>query len=97
MARAEGLQNIAVVLAALVGVLNQQGDGCAGGHALVNAAQDLHLIGFLALGDMAAGAWAAAIQIMLYVGLAQSHAGRTAVDDTADGRAVGFTKIGDCK
>ena len=64
---------------------------------MVNAAQDLHLIGFLALGDMAAGAWAAAIKIVLYVGLAQSHTGRTAIDDAANGRAVGFTKIGDCE
>jgi hypothetical protein len=55
------------------------------------------LIGFLALGDMATGAGTAAIQIMLYVGLAQSHAGRTAVDDAAYGRAVGFTEVGDCE
>ena len=93
----EGLQNVAVVLAALVGVLNQERDRRAGGHALVNAAQDLHLVRFLALGDVPTGAGTTPVQVVLYVGLAQSHAGRAAVDDAADGRAVGFTEVGDCK
>jgi hypothetical protein len=46
---------------------------------------------------VAAGAGAAAVQVGLDVGLAQGHAGRAAVDHAADGRAVGFTEIGDCE
>jgi hypothetical protein len=97
VAGAEGLQDVAVVLAALVGVADQQGDRRAGGPALVHAGEDLHRVGFVALRDELAGAGAAAVQIALDVGLAQGHAGRAAVDHAADGRAVGFTEVGDCE
>ena len=97
MAGSKGLQDIAVVFAALVGVLNQERDGCAGGHALIDATQDLHLVGLLALGHMAAGAGAAAVEVVLYVGLAQSHARWAAINHAANGQAVGFTKVGDCE
>ena len=54
-------------------------------------------IGLIALRDELGSAGAAAIQVVLDVGLAQIHAGRAAVDDAADGRAVGFTEVGDGK
>ena len=44
---------------------------------------------------MAAGAGAAAIEVVLDVGLAQGHARGAAVNHAANGRAVGFTKVGD--
>ena len=56
VARAEGLRDLAVVLAALVGVADQQADRRAGGLAFVDAREDLHPVRFLALGDVAAGA-----------------------------------------
>ncbi len=93
----EGLQDVAVVLAALVGVFDQEADRRAGGLALVHAGQDFHRVGFVALRHMAAGAGAAAIQITLNVGLRERHAGRAAVNHAANGRTVGFTKIGDCE
>jgi len=97
MSWAKGLQDVAVVFAALVGVVNQKRNRRAGGHALVDAAQDLHLVRLLALCHMAAGAGAAAVEVVLDVGLAQSHAWRAAVNHAADGWAVGFTKVGDCE
>ena len=51
MARAEGVQNIAVVFAALVGVFDEQANRRTGGFAFINAAQNLDRIGFVALGD----------------------------------------------
>ena len=97
MAWAEGLQNLAIVLAALVGIANQQTDRSAGSTAFIHTRENLDLIGFLPLRDMAAGAGAAPIQIRLDVGHGQLHARWTAVDHAANGRAVGFTKAGDCK
>jgi hypothetical protein len=97
MARAEGLQDVAVVLAALVGVLDQQANRRAGGQALVHAREDLHRIGLVALGNEFTGAGATPVQIGLDVGLAQGQARRAAVDHAANGRAMGFTKVGDRK
>ena len=97
MAGAKALRNGAVILAALVGIADQQGDGGAGGFTLVHATQDFDRVGLVALGDVAAGAGAAAVQVGLDIGLAQSHAGGAAVDHAANGRAVGFTKVGDCE
>jgi hypothetical protein len=93
--RAKGLQNIAVVFAALVGVLDQQANRCARGLALENARQDLHLVGFIALRHVPAGTGATAVKFDLNISLAQQHARRAAVNHAANGWAVGFTKVGD--
>ncbi len=97
VAGAEGVQQVAVILAALVGVLDQQRDRRAGGQAFVDARQDLHPVGFLALRDVAAGAGATAVELGLDVGFGQRQAGRAAVDDAADRRAVALAEIGDAK
>ena len=97
MAGAEGVEDVAVVLAALVGVLDQQADWCAGGEAFINAGQDLHRVGLVALRHKAAGAGAAAVEVVLDVGFRQRHSWRAAVDDTADGWAMAFAEIGDAK
>ena len=94
---AEGVEQVAVVLAALVGVVDQQRNRRAGGAAFEHAAQNLHRVGFVALGHVAAGAGAAAVQVALDVRLRQLHAGRAAVNHTPDCRAVGFSKVGDRK
>ena len=94
---AKALRDVAVVLAALVLVADQQADRRAGGVALVDAGQDLHLVGLLPLGDELAAAGAAPVQLGLDVGLRQRQAGRAAVDHAADGRAMGFTEIRDGK
>ena len=95
VAGAEGLGDVAVVLAALVFVADQQRDRRAGGLAFVHAGEDFHRIGFAALGDVARGAGLAAVEIMLDVGLGERHAGRAAVDHAADGGAVRFAENGD--
>jgi len=46
MARAELLGDGGVILAALVGVADQQRDGGAGGAAFVDAGQNLDVVGF---------------------------------------------------
>ena len=92
MAGTEGLCDVAVFLAALIFVSNQQCNGRAGRSALKDAGQDFHRVRFLALGDVARRAGLAPVQIMLDVGLAQFHARRTAIHHAADGRAVGFAK-----
>ena len=97
MAGAKALGDVAVVLAALVGVADQQGNRRAGGLALVHAREDLDRVGLVALRDVAAGARAAPVQVSLDIGLGEGHAGRAAVNHAANGRAVGFTKVGDCE
>ena len=94
---AEGLQDVAVVLAPLVGVFDEQADGGAGGSAFVHARQNFDRIRLVALGDEFGGAGTAAIQIRLDVGFAQRHARWAAINYAANGRAVGFTEIGDCE
>ncbi len=97
VAGAKALRDVAVVLAALILVADQQADRRAGGLALVHAREDLDPIRLIALGDELAGAGPPPIQVGLDVGLRQRHAGRTAVDDAADRRAMGFTKVRDGK
>src|SRR6218665_929921 len=97
VAGAKTLGAAAVVFAALVGIADQQRDRRARGLALVDAGEYFHRIRLVALRDMAAAAWPPPVQVGLYVGLGQGHAGRAAVDHAANGRAVGFAKIGDCK
>ena len=95
MPRAKTLRDVAVVLAALVGVANEQGNGGACGLAFVHPRENFHGIGLVALRNVPAGAWAAAVQVDLDVGLGQRHARRAAINHAADGWTMGFTKIGD--
>ena len=67
MAGAERLDDIAVILAALIGIADQQRDRRAGGLALEHARQDFDLIRFLALRDVARRAGLAAIEFELDV------------------------------
>ncbi|MNT25753.1 hypothetical protein D3C72_1612930 [compost metagenome] len=95
MAGAKALRNIGVILAALVGIANQQRDWRAGGLAFVDARENLDLVWLVALRHVLAGTGAAAVQIVLDVCFAQRHARGAAINHTADGRAVGFAKVGD--
>ena len=52
MPRPEGAGDIAVILAALVGIANQQGNWRAGGSALEDPGENLHFVRFAPLGDM---------------------------------------------
>ncbi len=53
MAGAEAVHDLGIVLGALVGIVDHQADGGAGGLALEDAGEDLHLIGLAPLGGMA--------------------------------------------
>ncbi len=97
MAGTESIKDIAVILAALVLVADQQRDRRAGGFAFEHAGQDFDRIRFLALGHMARGAWLAAIELWLDVGFGQFHARRAAVNHATDGRAMGFAEGGNGK
>ena len=57
------LQNISVIFAALVGVLNQQRNRRSCGFTLIDTAQNLNHVRFLALGHMATGAWTSAVKV----------------------------------
>jgi hypothetical protein len=74
MTGTKALRDIGVILAALIGVADQQGNRRARGPAFVDAGENLHRIGLVALRDELAGAGATTIQIMLDVRLAQGHA-----------------------
>ncbi len=94
MAWAEGPGDIAVILAAGIGIANQQRNRRSGGFAFKHTRQNFNLIGLLPLSDMTRGARAPTVQIRLNIRLAQQHPRRTAVHHTADRRAVRFAKRG---
>ena len=61
MPRTEGIDEVTVVFAALVGVGYQEANGGAGGVPFVNARNNLHRIGLIALGDVFGGTRTAAV------------------------------------
>ena len=70
MTRTKGLQNIAVVFAALVCIFNKQANRCASGFTLVHARQNLNRIGLVSLRNVPTGAGAATVKVSLNIGLA---------------------------
>jgi hypothetical protein len=95
MAGAEARRDVAVILGALVGVLDQQRDGRAGGLPLEHAGEDAHRVGFLPLRGEFGLARPAAVQPGLDVRLAQRQARRAAIHHAADRRPVAFAPGGD--
>ncbi len=94
---AELLRDLAVVLATLVGVLNQQRDRCARGLAFIHAAENLHSVGFVALGDVTARTRPTAVQIPLNIGFAERHARRAPINHAPDRRPMRLAKVGNCE
>ena len=88
--RISAARGIAVVLFALVHVLDDQRDRRAGGVALEDARDDRHFVRFAALGGVARLAGAALVEPLLNVGLAQRQARRHAIDDAADPGPMAF-------
>ena len=95
MAGAELLGDLRVVLAARVGVADQQRDRRAGGEAFVDAAEDLDLVGLVPLRGVARRAGGAALEVVAEVVRRDRDARRAAVDHAADRRAVAFAEGGD--
>lgn len=85
---------VAVVLGALVLVEHAQANRGAEGDAELGARLDLDAVLLVSRRGDGRLAGAAACHLRLDVGFGQGHAGRAAVDDAADGAAVGFTIAG---
>ncbi len=98
MAGPVGVADRAVVLGALVDVLDQQGDGRARRHlpagalVLEHAGEDLHLVGLAALRGEARLAGLAAVELGLDVGGGQRNARRAAVHHAAQRRAMALAE-----
>jgi hypothetical protein len=95
MARAERVEQVVVVAAALVLVADQQRNRRTRGQAAIHAGKDLDPILLAPLGHVARGARLAAIEIGLKVIGRQRQTRRTAVDHAADRRPVRFAEVGD--
>ena len=92
MAWAEGLGDVAVVLAALILVTDQESDRGAGRLAFKNAGENFDRIRLAALRDVARGSRLATIELGLDVGLADFESRRTAINHAADRRTVRFAE-----
>ncbi len=77
-------------LALDIPVVDQQADGGAGGLTLKDTGQDLYGIGLPAGGGVDGSARPSPRQLRINIRGRKGQAGRTAVDDRAQGRAVGF-------
>ncbi len=99
VARPERVDDLRVVLRALVGVLDQERDRRSRRHLhavlLVDAGQDPHLVGLPALRGEARLAGLAAVEIGLDLRFRQRNARRAAVDDAADCGPVALAPGGD--
>ena len=95
MPRTKRLRDVAVILAALIGVANQEANWRACRYALEHAREDFNRVVLLALRHMPRSAGLAPIQIGLNILGGQRHSRRTAVNDATNGRPVRFTKRGD--
>src|SRR5690606_28754702 len=95
MSRAEGFDDIAVILAALIRIAYEQRNRRAGGRASMYTGQDLHLIGFLALRHVARRPRAASGERMLDVGGFVREPRWSARDNGTDRRPMGFAEVRD--
>lgn len=89
--------HLVVVATPVVLVHDEEGDGGAEGLAIKNAGEDLNVVGFLALGDDFALAWASAIEFGLDLFGGDLKARRAAINYDSDTGAVGFSEGGDAK
>ena len=97
MAGAEAFGDVAIILRALVDIVDLQRDRCAGGQAPEHAGQDAHLVRLLPLGGEARLAGSAAVQPGLDIDFRQRQARRAAIHHTADRRPVAFPPGGDAE
>ena len=95
MPRPELIGDARVVLAARVGVADQQRDRRAGGLALVHAGKNLDLVRFMPLRGMPTAPGRTALQVVAELGSLDRQAGRAPVDHATDRRPVAFAKRGD--
>jgi hypothetical protein len=98
MAGPELVLDVGIILRALIGVLDQQRDRRARRHLRAglrmghHARENLHRVGFLALGGEARLAGAAAVEIVLDVLDGQRQQRRAAIDHAADRNPMAFAE-----
>jgi hypothetical protein len=102
MSGPELILDIGIVAAALVDVVDDEGDGRAGGHLATgivgeHAREDAHLVRLATLGGEARLAGTAPIEERLDLVGCQWDAGRAAVNDAADRWSVALAPGGDAK
>ena len=97
MAGTELCGDVAVVLAARVGIADQQGDGCTGGLAFVHATEYLDLVGFTARGGMARLARGTPVQVGAELFHRDFQPRRATIDHAADGGAMRLAEGGDAE
>ena len=95
MAGPELRRDVAIVLGALILVLDHQGNRGAGGQALEHPGLDLDDIRLAPLGGEARLAGLALVQEVLDVRLGQRQARRDTIDDGADRGSVAFAPGGE--
>lgn len=93
--RAEQVLDGRVVLGLLVSVANQQADRAARGTAFEHAREDFHLVGFLTLRGVPAGAGLAPVEVVLQVGQGNLQARWASIDNGDQRRAMAFASGGD--
>ncbi len=102
MAGTIGVFDLAIVLRALVGILDQQRNRRPGGKLCAGVVhhdpgQDFHRVGLLPLGSEAGLAGAAQVEKGLDFRRLQRNSRRTAVDHAAERGAVAFAEGGDAE
>ena len=94
MAGAQQVGGFGVVAAAGIQVADHQGDGRAGGAALIHAGEELHSVGLGAGGGKPISAGAAAVHPLGDVRFIHRQPRGQAVQHSADGGTVAFAKNG---
>jgi len=97
MPRPKLILDVAIILRALIFVLDDEPDRRARRHTLEHTRENLHLVRFAALGRVPRLAGATAIEIALNIRFIKRHARRTAIDDTAQRAPMAFAEGRDYK
>src|SRR5690625_2215345 len=97
VSRPELLGDFAIVLGALILIVDHEADGGAGAPPFKDAGLDCHAIGLAPLGRVAGLSGAPLVEPWLDIVFAQGNERRHAVDDTADRRPVALPPGGEAK
>ena len=92
VARTKGVDEIAVITAALIFVPDQEGNGSARGVALEHSGEDFNAVGFLSLCDMTGGTRFTPVEIELNIFGRECEPRGTTIDDAADSRSMAFAE-----
>ena len=97
MSGAVVLGDFRIIGGSLRGIIDEQGNRSSRCFSIENAGEDLNLVSFLSLSDIFAGAGLSAVEIRLDIRLASGKTCRTAIYDSADRLAMGFSPCGNAE